>query len=138
MLKIFQKELPSEPGTPGPDILLCCNTVYLQLPRKVTHTSTTAVCHHLTNGREGYQQDIGALSCPGTGFPLPGARCDVRFKFKGSEWLNLAMNSRVKDKLIEALSPGPLTKKTHNRTEFHRVEAFQCWTVVALELLKCK
>lgn len=40
--------------------------------------------------------------------------------------------------MTEASSAESLTKKEHDDTEFHCVEAFQCLIVVTVELLKCK
>lgn len=67
---------------------------------------------------------IGALSFPGTGCLLPGGRCDVTFKFKGSGWLKVAMNSEVQDKRIKPSRAVPLPKKTHKCAEFNRVGPF--------------
>lgn len=81
VLKIFQRELQSEPVIPGPNILFCSNTVYLGLPQKVTHTSTTAICHHLIN-ESGISKQNWYFIIPWHWLLLPGGRCDVTFKFK--------------------------------------------------------
>lgn len=79
-LKVFQQEFPSEPGTPGPDILLCCSAVCLFGAASESHSYSN--CCSMSPP---YKWEIvialsanktGALACPGTGFLLPGVRYD--------------------------------------------------------------
>lgn len=69
-----------------------------------------------------------AVPCHALAFCLQvqGVMLGLNLKDLSDYELILTMNSRAKDKLIEASSPGPVTKKTYNCNEFYRVETFQC------------